>query len=88
MSSFWPDHLEELTRVHENKTVHAIITISVLQKTHLKLNARGGKTTRKIHQNELPLMPKQWKELENHMFGVEFKVDCMLELSNLEVKEC
>jgi hypothetical protein len=33
-------------------------------------------------------MPKQWKELENHMFGVEFKVDYVLELSNLEAREC
>jgi hypothetical protein len=68
--------------------VHAIIAASVLQKTHLKLNAREGKTTRKIHQNELLPIPKQWKELENHMFRVEFKVDYILELSNLEVKEC
>jgi hypothetical protein len=88
MSSFWPDHLEELTGAHENKTVHAILAASVLQKTHPKLNARGGKTTRKIHQNELPPMPKQWKELENHMFGAEFKADCVLELSNLEAREC
>jgi hypothetical protein len=53
----------------------------------LKLNAHEGKTTRKIHQNELPPMPKQWKELENHMFRAEFKADYMLELSNLEAKE-
>jgi hypothetical protein len=88
MSSFWPDHLEELTGAHDNTTVHAIIAASVLQKTHPKLNARGGKTTRQIHQNELPPKPKQWKELESHMFGAEFKADCVLELSNLEAREC
>jgi hypothetical protein len=68
--------------------MYIIIVALVLQKTYLKLNAREGKTTRKIYQNELLPMLKQWKELENHMFKVEFKVNCMLELSNLEVKEC
>jgi hypothetical protein len=88
MSSFWPDHLKELTRVHENKTMHVIIITLVFQKTHLKLNAYKSKTTRKIHQNELPLILKQWKELENHMFKAEFKVDYILELSNLKAREC
>jgi hypothetical protein len=68
--------------------MYIIIIALVLQKTYLKLNAHEGKITRKIHQNELLLILKQWKELENHMFRVEFKVDYMLELSNLEVKEC
>jgi hypothetical protein len=47
-----------------------------------------AKQLEKIHQNELSPIPKQWKELENHMFKAKFKVDYMLELSNLEVKEC
>jgi hypothetical protein len=88
MGSFWPDHLEELTGAHDNTTVHAIIAASVLQKTHPKHNAHGGKTTRHIHQNELPPMPKQWRDLEKHMFGAEFKADCILELRNLEAREC
>lgn len=88
ISSFWPDHLEELTGAYDYKTVHAIIAASVLQKTHLKLEAHGGKTTRHIHQNELPPKPNQWKELEKHMFGTEFKADCVLELRNLEAREC
>ena len=88
MGSFWPDHLEELTGAHDYITVHAIIVASILQKTHPKLTVNRGKTTRQIHQNELPPVPKQWKELENHMFGAEFKADCVLELSNLEAREC
>ena len=87
MGSFWPDHLEELTGAHDNTTMHAIIAASVLQKTHPKHNAHGGKTTRHIHQNELPPMPKQWRDLEKHMFGAEFKADCILELRNLEARE-
>ena len=49
MSSFWPDYLEEFTGIYNNITVYAIIAISVLQKTHPKLNTRRGKITRQIH---------------------------------------
>jgi len=45
MGSFWPDHLEELTGIHNNTTVHTIITTSVLQKTYPKHNAHRDKIT-------------------------------------------
>jgi hypothetical protein len=88
MSSFWPNHLEELEGACDCTTVHAMVAASVLQKTHPKLTANGGKITRHIHQNELPPKPNHWKELENHMFGAAFKADCVLELSNLEARKC
>jgi hypothetical protein len=59
MGSFWPDYLEEFTGIYNNTIVYTIITISVLQKTYPKHNTHGGKTTRYIHQNELPPIPKQ-----------------------------
>jgi hypothetical protein len=79
--------LEELEGVYNCTTVYAIVATLVLQKTYPKLIANGGKITRYIHQNELLPKPNHWKKLENHMFGVAFKADYVLELSNLKARK-
>jgi hypothetical protein len=41
-------------------------------------------STRRLHRTNLPPVPRNWKDLEKHQFGLEFKAAAQKEYSNLD----
>jgi hypothetical protein len=63
-------------------TVHAVIVASTLRKEKLVTQPE-----RLVHRDELPPLPKKWKDLAHHQLGALFRQACEKEIATLIEKK-
>ena len=83
-STFWPSMKRVLKNGNDHRTVYVVFVVSVLQ----NYTMRPSPGIPRIHQSDLPRAPRSWRELEKHPLGEQFRADAVLELQNLEARNC
>jgi hypothetical protein len=92
LSTFWSDQLEVIKREEDDTVtfagIYATVAASIIRNTGPESSGRSLLKTPHINQNDLPVLPKRWKDLAKHEFGALFVADAHQEIRNLESRNC
>jgi hypothetical protein len=93
LSTFWSSQVQEdiEQRILDKETydsIHNLVAASIIRNEHETRVGNSSLKTPSIKHDELPPLPKRWKQLSAHEYGQLFIAYAHKEIRNLESRDC